>query len=665
MRYDENVQRACPYNPSGSHCLKPKTCLCRQTYKAIPSGLDKTTSERWSSIIGEDEVTEARQAAADIIRTQLTTQAKPNQTTSCDIRLDYDKARPQNEWSEKDIIAMAFVVEFPFGITSFRTLRHSPIDDIIQWTCHLCYLCYQLDETGKLKHAFQANPVFVLYIRNRAHRHAINNGLKFFLQRTTKQLKRKFPLWREGITNAEFKNWPKTELLKFHQYVTSNMECKPGDLADLRNFKKTITSCTLAHGTPTDYVTTSWNDPNVWDLHRPQILPYKEDPISNQNSSDSLPQLKVKPMIDEIGMTSRKPEKKTSEQESTANKHNPQIHNKQERYTMLHENPATVCMWFFIRQFVNMQVMRQCSFPVAYEEWFARKFEFQDRGSVHEHAGKALTFLWIKADAKTRKKDINDLTTDDYEAVTCRTDKLSMYCESGMVREIMMGRILFRIQHYLSQEDTPEEVKPKLEKLKLLFTENKQWMKCKCEEACPKNCANQELRDLVQSVRTSGNKPKQQTTRPRQNTKNKEKPPEQNSQGDEYKDDTFAGFKHISVTYKDPKLNELCSWLDDDLEKTEELQNMFDSYRDWILLGRHAEKMLCAFVDARIHSWDNTNDNYPGQIAGSGAYRHGRADTANRITRLRFKEPQKAIDPTLYEDCHRLHVSTSQLHECG
>ena len=87
---------------------------------------------------------------------------------------------------------------------------------------------------------------------------------------------------------------------------------------------------------------------------------------------------------------------------------------------MLHENPATVCMWFFIRQFVNMQVMRQCSFPVAYEEWFARKFEFQDRGSVHEQAVKALTFLWIKSDAKTRKKDINDLTTDDYEAVTFR-----------------------------------------------------------------------------------------------------------------------------------------------------------------------------------------------------------------------------------------------------
>ena len=51
---------------------------------------------------------------------------------------------------------------------------------------------------------------------------------------------------------------------------------------------------------------------------------------------------------------------------------------------------------FFIRQLINMEVMRECSYPVAYEKWFARKFEFQDRGSVHEHAVKALTFLWIK-----------------------------------------------------------------------------------------------------------------------------------------------------------------------------------------------------------------------------------------------------------------------------
>ena len=132
-----------------------------------------------------------------------------------------------------------------------------------------------------------------------------------------------------------------------------------------------------------------------------------------------------------------------------------------------------------------------------------------------------------------------------------------------MVREIMMGRILSRIQHYLKQEDTPEEAKPKLEKLKQLFNEKKQWMKCKCEETCPKNCAKQELRDLIHLVRSSGNRSElqtsRQTTRLIRMTKKKEKAPETDSEDDEYKDDAFAEFRHISVAYEDPKLNELCS----------------------------------------------------------------------------------------------------------
>ena len=101
--------------------------------------------------IGDDVVMEARAAAKDIIKTQRTAQEE----RSYDIHLDHDKARPQNEWSDKDIIAMAFVVEFPFGISSFRTLRHCAIDDIIKWTRHLYYLCYKLDdETGELKNTF-------------------------------------------------------------------------------------------------------------------------------------------------------------------------------------------------------------------------------------------------------------------------------------------------------------------------------------------------------------------------------------------------------------------------------------------------------------------------------------------------------------------------------
>ena len=79
-----------------------------------------------------------------------------------------------------------------------------------------------------------------------------------------------------------------------------------------------------------------------------------------------------------------------------------------------------------------MDVMRRSSYPVAYEKWYAREFEFQDRGSVHEHAVKVMTFLWIKSQAKNKATE--KLTEDDFEEITIRTDKLSMYCVAAQVR---------------------------------------------------------------------------------------------------------------------------------------------------------------------------------------------------------------------------------------
>ena len=132
---------------------------------------------------------------------------------------------------------------------------------------------------------------------------------------------------------------------------------------------------------------------------------------------------------------------------------------------------------------------------------------------------------------------------------------------------------------------------------------------------------------------------------------------------DEVDCDAFSKFEHISVTYEDPQLEELHKWTTTDAEQLEE---MIKGYKQWILLGRHAEKMLIAFANARIHAFDNTQSNFPGKVAGKGVYRQGREDVANRITRMRRAKDQVQCDgATQCEDCHRLHVSTSQLHVCS
>ncbi len=132
---------------------------------------------------------------------------------------------------------------------------------------------------------------------------------------------------------------------------------------------------------------------------------------------------------------------------------------------------------------------------------------------------------------------------------------------------------------------------------------------------------------------------------------------------DEVDCDAFSKFEHISVTYEDPQLEELHKWTTTDAEQ---LQEMIEGYKQWILLGRHAEKMLIAFANARIHAYDNTQSNFPDKVAGKGVYRQGREDVANRITRMRRAKDQVQCDgATQCEDCHRLHVSTSQLHVCS
>ena len=202
----------------------------------------------------------------------------------------------------------------------------------------------------------------------------------------------------------------------------------------------------------------------MWDLHRAEILPYRDERVSeNPQTTSGAPSAShpsSRQTIDETLMTSGEPE-------MPSNSIN--IYPANERYKMLHENPALVCMWFFIRQLINMDVMRQTSYPVAYEKWYARKFEFQDRGSVHEHAVKSMMFMWIKAESHGKKAE--DLTSDDFEEVACRTDKLCMYCESGKVREIMVGRILSQIHRYIREPTTPASMQDALERVRVKFVE--------------------------------------------------------------------------------------------------------------------------------------------------------------------------------------------------
>ena len=201
---------------------------------------------------------------------------------------------------------------------------------------------------------------------------------------------------------------------------------------------------------------------------------------------------------------------------------------------------------------------------------------------------------------------------------------------------------------YVDDDKTPVEVKPALTKLLRTFQDLKRWIVN----------IDQELSKIAKSVSDT-----EQAASPVHTTYTDSTC--ENDEADEIGNAAFSSFTHISVTYEDPKLDELRKWATTK-EGDKQVREMIESYKEWILLGRHAENMLIAFANARIHSYDNTLTNYPEKATSSGVYRQGREDVANRVTRLRRTGDQTACyNPTKYEDCHRLHVGTSQLHVCS
>ena len=125
--------------------------------------------------------------------------------------------------------------------------------------------------------------------------------------------------------------------------------------------------------------------------------------------------------------------------------------------------------------------------------------------------------------------------------------------------------------------------KKKLTKLKNLFQENKDWFKCSCEAPCSHKCVNQELREMTL---VAAGVPKPELKEPETLAISNDSTTKQNTNecaedDEEFGKDAFASFNHISVTYEDPTLKELCRWVTDDLNETSELTKIFESYREW------------------------------------------------------------------------------------
>ena len=161
-----------------------------------------------------------------------------------------------------------------------------------------------------------------------------------------------------------------------------------GDPGHLRKVANDMRSFTMDYECPSDFDTTSYNDLHINDLHRMKILPY----IRKSDANDIL-----------------------------------------NRKRMVYNNPATVSFYFFMRSLIRRRILADYSYPTHFTKWFINKYEFQNRGSVHEHALKKLIYLFLNKENAHK----TTFTPEDFVEVDIHGPKLAYYSSMRKIARML------------------------------------------------------------------------------------------------------------------------------------------------------------------------------------------------------------------------------------
>ena len=112
---------------------------------------------------------------------------------------------------------------------------------------------------------------------------------------------------------------------------------------------------------------------------------------------------------------------------------------------MVYNNPVTAAPYFFTYQLIRREVLSRGSYPVSFIKWYFSKFEFQGRGTIHEHTLKKLVYLFL---SKERREEIVKLTKDErtynyrnscFVLIDVHVLKLSVYTSTKKIAELLVS----------------------------------------------------------------------------------------------------------------------------------------------------------------------------------------------------------------------------------
>ena len=579
----------------GASLLPPMQHTGEQAQKHLTDLRDRLNANDPTPTVDTSEI-DARMTKEEVqaaISTTLHQHANTStsQSSRPTITINRNKAtKPIDEFTrEMKWLARAFPVHFPFGVCSFNnTDRPYAIDDFREYIDHLMKLTYQRPHPDPTKPDIYHNPfqepTFIQYAHNRIHRHRIMSQFHFYIEHKCTDHR----LRSDDFTISDLKAMTNKQIAKLVKNAVVYMRALPGDPGDLRRVANNMRNFTLDYECASDFETTSYNDLHLPDLHRPEILNYR--PTENGHNQDT----------------------NTCRQQ-------------------VYDNPATVACYFMMRQLVRRDVLMRYNHPIRFTKWFLSKFEFQGRGTVHEHMLRKVVYLFITKAGMDDKKDHPNEPhqPEHFQRVDLNPPKLAMYSAASKLASIVVQRLAQRANTLAADPTVSEANRKMLRELATIITKSDAHKHTTSKQPsgddAPPPVVQKDVHDIIADTNQQDNIPNSNTL------------------------DQILAYHDTNTPNL---LTETLAMLHRDLQ-----------------LGEEADAALIAYHNALLHSWDNSMERYNKERQNKrwvDQHEHNIAKRFDKALKARLKQPanDRSCIRTFYTKQHKHHQQSSQYHKC-
>ena len=115
-----------------------------------------------------------------------------------------------------------------------------------------------------------------------------------------------------------------------------------------------------------------------------------------------------------------------------------------------------VFWYYYIRTLLRRDVLSTHSYPVSFIRWFVDKFEFQGRGTIHDHMLSQLAYMFLTKEGRKKKLEGGanyQWKEEDFVTVDIHPSKLSFYSSTRKLACLLIRRLWRRTKSLIKTYD--------------------------------------------------------------------------------------------------------------------------------------------------------------------------------------------------------------------